>query len=299
MRRQDIEFDADGTTLRGWFYPALDTDGPAPVVVFGHGFASVKEMYLDKYADSFAAAGLNAVVFDHPNFGASDGEPRQEIDPWAQIRAYRDAITFATTLDEVDEKRIGAWGTSYSGGHAIVVAAIDRRVGAVVVQAPMVRGLANLRSLVRADLISAFRQQFDEDRLSRFQGGTPSMVAVVTQDPSEPAALPTSDSWEYFDTARKIAPTFRNEVTMRSVEMFGEYEPGFYLPSISPTPLMMIVGVHDHLTPAHIALEAYETAREPKELVLLDGGHFSAYIEAFDETSSAATRWFTQHLTGN
>ena len=100
----------------------------------------------------------------------------------------------------------------------------------------MVRGLANLRSFVRADLISAFRQQFDEDRLSRFQGGTPSMVAVVTQDPSEPAALPTSDSWEYFDTARKIAPTFRNEVTMRSVEMFGEYEPGFYLPSISPTP---------------------------------------------------------------
>jgi fermentation-respiration switch protein FrsA (DUF1100 family) len=86
---------------------------------------------------------------------------------------------------------------------------------------------------------------------------------------------------------------------MRSVEMFGEYEPGFYLPSISPTPLMMIVGVHDHLTPAQFTLEAYETAREPKELVLLDGGHFSAYIEAFDETSSAATRWFTQHLTRN
>jgi hypothetical protein len=29
------------------------------------------------------------VVFDHRNFGASDGEPRQEIDPRAQVRDYR------------------------------------------------------------------------------------------------------------------------------------------------------------------------------------------------------------------
>jgi uncharacterized protein len=63
-----------------------------------HGFSAVKEMYLDGFAAVFAEAGLGALVFDNRNFGASGGEPRQEIDPWEQVRDYRDAITFAETL---------------------------------------------------------------------------------------------------------------------------------------------------------------------------------------------------------
>ena len=51
-----------------------------------HGFSAVKEMYLDKFAEAFAAGGLNALVFDNRNFGDSDGTPRLEIDPWAQVR---------------------------------------------------------------------------------------------------------------------------------------------------------------------------------------------------------------------
>src|SRR5258707_9253968 len=71
-----------------------------------HGFSAVKEMYLDQFAEAFAAAGLSSVVFDNRNFGASDGEPRQEIDPWRQVRDYRDAITYAETLAETDPNRI-------------------------------------------------------------------------------------------------------------------------------------------------------------------------------------------------
>ena len=29
MTRRDVEFDADGVTLRGWFYPGEGTHGPA------------------------------------------------------------------------------------------------------------------------------------------------------------------------------------------------------------------------------------------------------------------------------
>jgi uncharacterized protein len=47
------------------------------------------------------------VVFDNRNFGASEGEPRQEIEPWQQIRDFRDAITWASGLPEVDAERIG------------------------------------------------------------------------------------------------------------------------------------------------------------------------------------------------
>jgi len=154
MTRRDIVFDAEGVILRGWFYPAEGAGRSAPAVVMAHGFSAVKEMYLDSFAEVFAAAGLSVLVFDNRNFGASDGEPRQEIDPWAQVRDYRHAITYASTLAEVDAARIGIWGSSYSGGHVLVVAAVDRRVKAVVSQVPLVSGHDNLRALVRADFIA-------------------------------------------------------------------------------------------------------------------------------------------------
>src|SRR2546430_10431149 len=109
-----------------------------------HGFSAVKEMYLDSFAEVFAAAGLNVLVFDNRCFGASDGEPRQEIDPWAQVRDYRDAITYLHTLPEVDPGRIGIWGSSYSGGPVLVVAAIDRRVHGAGRPVPPLRGPGHL-----------------------------------------------------------------------------------------------------------------------------------------------------------
>ncbi len=90
---------------------------PFPIIVMAHGYSAVKEMYLDKFAEKFAEAGLASLVFDNRNFGASDGKVRQEIDPWQQIRDYRDAITFAETLAATDADRIGVFGSSYSGAH--------------------------------------------------------------------------------------------------------------------------------------------------------------------------------------
>ena len=87
-----------------------------------------------------ASAGHVVLAYDHRNFGDSDGEPRQELDPWLQVRDYRHAITFAQTLDGVDPDRVGIWGTSYAGGHVLVVGAIDRRVGCVVAQVPTISG---------------------------------------------------------------------------------------------------------------------------------------------------------------
>src|SRR6202034_1617498 len=161
MTRRDIEFDAEGVTLRGWFYPAAGSSEVAPTIVMAHGFSAVKEMYLDKFAEAFAAAGLNALVYDNRNFGDSDGTPRLEIDPWAQVRDYRHAITYAITLPETDASRIGIWGSSYSGGHVLVVGAIDRRVKAVVAQVPLISGHRNARRLIRADFWPGLNGMFE------------------------------------------------------------------------------------------------------------------------------------------
>jgi uncharacterized protein len=296
--RKDVGFRTDdGIMLRGWYYVPDGRQGRLPTIVMAHGFSAVKEMYLDKFAEAFAEAGLAVLVFDNRNFGASDGEPRQEIDPWRQVRDYRDAITHAETLAETDPNRIGIWGSSYSGGHVLVVGAIDRRVKCVVSQVPLISGHENARRLIRADNVAGLRELFDRDRHARHSGQPPAMIPVVSEDPVGPAVLPTPDSWKFFtETGRTRAHGWRNEVTLRSVEMFTEYEPGAYVPFISPTPLMMVVALGDHLTVADLALAAYERALEPKRLVMLRGGHFEAYVADFDGAAKPAAEWFVGHL---
>ena len=296
--RKDIEFKADdGTILRGWHYVPDSGAGKYPTIVMAHGYSAVKEMYLDKFAEKFAAAGLASLVFDNRNFGASDGKIRQEIDPWQQIRDYRDAITFAETLATTDADRIGVWGSSYSGAHVIVVGATDRRVKCVSAQVPLISGHNNAQRLVRADFIAGFQAAMAEDRRARYRGEAPAMVPVVTENPAGPAALPTADSWTWFTETQKLrAPSWRNEVTLRSVEMFMDYEPGAYLPFVSPTPLQIVVALGDHLTVADQALAGYEKALHPKRLITLKGGHFDAYIKDFEAASSASVEWFKQHL---
>jgi len=297
--RSDIEFrTGDGVILRGWRYRP-EGGGPFATIVMAHGFSAVKEMYLDRFAEVFAVAGLAAIVFDNRNFGASDGAPRQEIDPWQQIADYRDAISYALTLPETDGARIGVWGSSYSGAHVLVLGATDRRIGCVAAQVPLISGYRNARRLIRADLIAPVAAACADDRLKRFRGEPPAMLPVVSEDPAGPAALPTSDSWRWFtDTGRSRAPSWKNEVTLRSVELFMGYEPGAYIELISPTPLLLVVALGDHLTVADEALAAYERARHPKRLVTLKGGHFDAYVADFDAASSAARDWFREHLVG-
>ncbi|RBI58579.1 acetylxylan esterase [halophilic archaeon] len=295
--REDIEFEAEGDTLRGWLYTPDDADEPVPTIVMAHGFSAVKEMYLDKYAEVFSDAGLGALVFDNRNFGESEGEPRYEIDPWQQVRDYRHAITYAITRDEVDDDRIGIWGSSYSGGHVLTVAAFENRVDAVVSQVPVTDGYHNVRRLVRSDIMGQFEDQFDQDRLARFQGEEPEMVPVVSEDLLGDAALPTQDSYEWFmETKEERAPNWENKVTLKTVEMLREYAPINYIDRISPTPLLMIIAEQDHLAVADKAFDAYEEAREPKDIVTLDGGHFDAYVEKFEESSGPARDWFVEHM---
>ncbi len=295
--RSDVEFNSDGVILRGWYYRAADEPAQAPIIVMCHGFAAVKEMYLDRYAELFSAAGLNVLVYDNRNLGASDGTPRGEINPLQQIDDFRNAITFAETLPGVDRDRIGIWGSSYSGAHVLVVAATDRRVKAVSSQVPVVDGDANFRQLVRADFVDGARAGFDDDRRARSRGADPVMIDVVNEDPLAPSALPTPDSYEWFIGTQQLrAPNFVNQCTLRSVERFSEYQPGAFIRLIAPTPLLMCVAQNDVLTPTRIALDGYETAREPKKLVVLPGGHFDAYVNGFDISSAVQLDWFTQHL---
>lgn len=164
MMRTDIEFNADNTTLRGWLYTPDANVKSLPTVVMAPGFAMVKEQALDKLAEVFVSAGLVCVVYDNRSTGASDGEPRGDIDPYAQMHDYRHAITYAQALPQVDSERVGIWGTSYSGAHVLAVAAVDRRVKCVVAQVPATSGIRTDQQLMTPYALTGLRKQLDDER---------------------------------------------------------------------------------------------------------------------------------------
>lgn len=132
-----IEFPSEGATLRGLFIAAGESPRRRPLVVMAHGTSATIEMVAIEYARAFARAGLLVLIYDHRNFGRSDGQPRLEINPWVQCRGYRDAMTFALGLPEVDANRIALWGDSYTGGQVVLVSACDARPKVIVAQCPV------------------------------------------------------------------------------------------------------------------------------------------------------------------
>ena len=296
--RQDIQIKSNGLNMAGWLYvpTGASQSDKRPAIVMAHGWSAVKEMYLDDFAAKFANTGFVVTVFDYRNFGPSEGEPRQHIDPAMQREDYKNAITWTQMQPMVNPDKIGIWGSSYSGGHVLHLATYDRRVKAVVSQVPLVNAVANFRRLVRNDYWPGFHAWLAADRLEQYKSGKMGMLPVVDEQ-GKPSALPTPDSHEWFiKTGKTRAPNWKNEQTVRSLELAMEYFPAAAIELISPTPLLMVVAENDVLTPTDLAIEAYARAREPKKLEIIPGGHFDAYTVGFERSATPAANWFKQHL---
>ena len=134
------------------------------------------------------------------------------------------------------------------------------------------------------------------DRLQRYSEGVVSYLPV-SAPAGQPAAVPDPGTSHWSQQAKQIAPTFRNEMTMESLERILEYAPGYTSHLISPTPLLMIVATADALTPPALAYAAYERAREPKELVRVEGEHYDVYREpVLSHVAAHAVTWFDRYL---
>ena len=303
--RRDIDIPLpDCVTLRGWHY-AQARPG-APVIVMSHGFGAVKEMQLDLIADVFAAGGLNCVVYDHRNLGASGGELRHHIDPWQQIADCREVVTFARNLAGVDGARLGIWGTSYSGGHALVMGATDRRIRAVVSQGATISGHRTSLRRFPGDSWGRMAERFAKDRDAVFKGAPMAVGAMMPDVTAEDIARNdlaiddarpgnSSADWVRATPPEKLT-SWGNKLTLRSLELYRTYEPGAYVAQISPTPLLMITMDNDTVTPTDEILGAYNRALEPKRLVMLKGGHCDLYAYRRAEAVQAALAFYREFL---
>ncbi len=294
--RHDISFLSEGDLVKGWLYLPENTDTLVPAVVMAHGYGAVKEMYLDRFAEVFAQAGIAVLVFDYRRLGESAGSPRQEIEPAAQIEDYRNAIAWIRARPEIDCARVGVWGTSYSGGHVLVVAATDPQLRCVVAQVPTISGHAVTKRRFTVETLDNLVSEQSRDRIGRMQGTEPVERILVSIDPADAPVYAAPDAVAWYTSAAKRGGAWQNYVTLRSLEYARSYEPGAWVSFVAPVPLLMIVATDDLVTPTDLALSAYEVADEPKALKMISGGHFDAYVEGFAEASCAARDWFVAHL---
>jgi fermentation-respiration switch protein FrsA (DUF1100 family) len=300
MTSLEVEFNSEGDTVRGdLFLP--EGDGPFPVIVMAGGWCYVKELRQPDYAKRFVERGMAALIFDYRRFGASDGEPRQHLDPWDQIADYRNAISFVETRSELDADRVGVWGISYSGGHALILGAIDPRVKAVVSNVPVVDGYQTMWRVHGTERFRTLRQMILEERRKRFQTGTYEYIAMSGKTSDVFATWPLDEVRVVFEELqRTTSPRHEHRSTVASVDLLLNYSVFPYLPRLVDTPTLMITAEGDDITMADLETEAFRQIATPKKkfVVLPSTSHMTLYsnLSALDVAAVAATDWFATYV---
>jgi uncharacterized protein len=123
-----------------------------------------------------------------------------------------------------------------------------------------------------------------------------------TRLPGQGFALQSDqDSYAFGTEAQAtVAPSWRNEVTMSSLEAILEHAPAKSIELIAPRPLLMILAKNDAISPPDSIRAAFARAGEPKCLLEVEGGHYTVYRgKGADQASRAAVDWFTKYLAQN
>ena len=246
MTRSKVRFTADcNVELGAWLYLPESKASRNPAITMAHGYAAVKEHGLAKFAEAFADAGFVVLLHDHRTFGISGGEPRQDVDPWRQVADWRRAISYLESRPEVDPDRIGLWGTSYAGGHALVLGATDRRIACVVAQVPTISGYQQGLRRVAPEGIAALEAALNDDERAQLSGEPPRRQTIVSADGAVPAAYRTKEAIDFYLQPLGEGTKWENAVTARSTRLARMYEPGAWVSRVSPTPMLMVVASHD------------------------------------------------------
>ena len=295
--RTDVEFLSAGVICRGWLYRPEIAAGPTPAIVMSHGFSATRHMGLAAFAELFRAAGFAVLVFDYRCLGDSGGAERGRIIPQEQHDDLRAAIDFVQRQPGIDPERIGLWGTSYSGGHALFVGALDARIKAIVAQVPALAVARSLIGFVGAEGFATYLAAFVADLTSRNAGHPSSQVHIVAPE-GQPGIFPSPEAREWFATsAPGPEANWVNHTTLESLARMAEYTPAAFI-DLTAKPILLLAAEQDGIIPIEQVYEVFARAREPKELEVYPCGHFGLYPgRPFHEAAAErAAGWFGRWL---
>jgi pimeloyl-ACP methyl ester carboxylesterase len=236
------------------------------------------------------------LVFDYRNFGDSDGEPRQLVSIPGQLEDWKAAIAFARARQGIDAGRIGLWGTSFSGGHVVVLAADDETVRCVSSQCPMMDGKAASRHGLRsAGLVNSLKMSAIalRDLVGSALGMPPRRIAIVGK-PGEMAALATPDAWDGYMAL--VPEGFRNEICARIALQVPGYRPVSYASKVK-CPVLIQICEFDSVAPPAAAEEMASLLGDLAQVERYPIGHFEVYVgDAFERSVRDQARFFEKHL---
>jgi hypothetical protein len=283
----------DGARLEGWL---LRPHGAAaPLVIMAPGLTGTKDGHLEAFAWRFVRAGFAVLLFDFRSFGGSEGEPRHWVDPFRQVDDYRSALAFAQRelAHAVDARRIALWGSSFSGGGALVTAAGRGDVAAVVAQCPFLATPPHLepRGLTLARFV--FWTLLDLARAKL--GGAPVYIPAFGQ-PGELCFAPSRESPSRFDPAQPGAEFWRtlppprggweNKLLARFLADFDRFQPLSRLGEVS-CPAHLTAARRDDLVPLAFVESALAKLPAGSSLDVHECGHFDLYVGAHFEVNVA------------
>ncbi len=297
--RTDVEIPSHGELLGAWHYPAGNEDlaGPRgrPCVVMAHGFGATRDAGLAPFAEKFAAAGADVVVFDYRGFGTSTGSKRQSVDHLAHRADYQCAVEHARGLDGVDPERIVLWGSSYSGGHVIAVAAKDPRIAGVISQGAAMDGLRAVFLILDyagpAQLLKLTGHAL-LDVGHMIARRAPHMIPIVGP-PGSTATISSPDGESGYETI--MGPTFRNEMRARGILPIMVNRPVASASKLS-MPVLLVVAGQDTIAPVAAVEKVAQKVRGQVQVIRFDVGHFEIYEGEPFEKSSAAQVDFLRSL---
>jgi dienelactone hydrolase len=287
-----VDIMSEGVRMSGEVYSLKSLAGKQlPTIILSHGWGGVAAL-LRREAVEFARAGYLVIAFDYRGWGASDSrviltgaapakkegnrftaevmEVREVVDPLEMATDIFNAIHWAMGEPMVDKNRIGLWGSSYSGGHVIYVAARDPRVKATVSQVPSMDSRPASTSLI-GKVEDQYKIAYEEaTKRARGEIGYPAPRARV---------IGNLQGAPIRDKLLRYAP----------VEDAGKR---------TDCAMLFIVAEKEELfdNKDHAKL-AYERARGPKKYVVMPGiTHYGIYTTARDQAIKIEIEWFDQHL---
>jgi pimeloyl-ACP methyl ester carboxylesterase len=287
MKRLDLTFTSARQQCAAWLY-LPDGPGPHPCVVVAHGIGAIRQLRLSAYAERFTKAGYAMLSFDYRHWGESGGEPRYLCSIPGQLEDIEAAINCAGQRAEIDSRRIALFGTSFGGGHALVVGARRPDIAAVISQCTVTDCLAvALRTPLRQ--VVQWVSSATIDQLRALVGLSPKYIKLAGE-PGENALMTKLNAEESYRKMLDGPSKWQNKIAARIMLWMPFYRPIKSARRIA-APLLMIVCERDEICPASIARRAAAIAPRGRS-VSFDSSHFEIYFGELFEGAVASMLGF-------
>lgn len=278
VTKKNIKFNAHGLQLAGILnLPENNEENKKnSAIVCVHPGSSCKEQTSGIYAEKLAELGY---VTSYQ--GESEGEPRYTEEPAARVEDIRCAVDYLTTLDFVDENRIGVLGVCAGGGYSVNAAMTDHRIKAVgtVIGVNMGRALRETSDTIK--ILEAIGQQ----RTAEARGVEPMITNWIprSHEEREQAGITDIDTIgavDYYTTSRGQSPNSPNKLKFTSVGSVLGFDAFNLVEELLTQPLQIIIGkvqgVFGSYRDGH---ELYtRAASKKKDLFIIEGAsHYDLY----------------------